>query len=173
MAQEIETKGVEYVKASDGRTIALVIRNDFNDYAAFPPYLDTEAEKAHLAAAYGNVDPEAERNTKAHMTADELPLQIIMLNRNPGAVVKPHYHLVTERPKNTTRHQIMICRSGKMRINVFSKEGDHVSDVELVPGDFILMYEGHSIEFLEPGTKAIEIKEGPFPESDEADKVDF
>lgn len=173
MTQEIETKGVEYIKASDGRTIAQVIRNDFDGYEAFPPYLDTEEEKAHLAAAYGNVDPEAERKTKAHMTADELPLQIIMLNRNPGAVVKPHYHLVTERPQNTTRHQIMICRAGKMRINVYSKEGEHVTDVLLVPGDLILMFEGHSIEFLEPGTKAIEIKEGPFPESDEADKVDF
>ncbi len=41
-----------------------------------------------------------------------------------------------------------------------------------LPGK-ILMFEGHSIEFLEKGTKAIEIKEGPFPESDAADKVDF
>ncbi|MDP7167527.1 MAG: hypothetical protein QF701_07190, partial [Nitrospinota bacterium] len=81
--------------------------------------------------------------------------------------------LVTERPTNATRHQIMLCRSGKMRINVYTKEGEHVKDVELDPGDLILMFEGHSIEFLEPGTKAIEIKEGPFPESDEADKVDF
>ncbi len=173
MSQEIETKGIEYIKASDGRTIAQVIRNNFDDYAAFPPYLDTEEEKAHLASAYGNIDPEAERKTKAHLTADELPLQIIMLNRDPGAVVKPHYHLVTERPQNVTRHQIMICRAGKMRINVYSKEGEHVTDVLLDPGDLILMFEGHSIEFLEPGTKAIEIKEGPFPESDEADKVDF
>ena len=95
------------------------------------------------------------------------------LNRNPGAVVNPHYHEVTERPTNTTRHQIMICRSGRMRIGVYAKEGDHAADVDLAPGDMILMYEGHRIEFLEPGTKAIEIKEGPFPETDEADKVDF
>ena len=46
-------------------------------------------------------------------------------------------------------------------------------DVDLEPGDLILMYEGHRIEVLEAGTKAIEIKEGPFPETDEADKVDF
>lgn len=173
MAQEIQTQGVEYVKASDGRTVALVIRGNFDDYAAFPPYLDTEAERAHLAEAYSGADPETERRTKAHMTADELPLQIVLLNRNPGAVVKPHYHLVTERPTNTTRHQIMICRSGKMRIGVYAKEGDHLREVDLDPGDLILMYEGHRIEFLEPGTKAIEIKEGPFPETDEADKVDF
>ncbi len=173
MAQEIETRGVEYIKAKDGRVLAQVIRNDFDDYAAFPPFLDTEAERAHLAEAYSGSDPETERRTKAHMTADELPLQIILLNRNPGAVVNAHYHLVTERPQNTTRHQIMICRSGKMRIGVYAKEGDHAADVELDPGDLILMYEGHTIEFLAPNTKVIEIKEGPFPETDEADKVDF
>ncbi|MBI3128116.1 MAG: hypothetical protein HYZ11_10970 [Candidatus Tectomicrobia bacterium] len=173
MAQEIQTKGVEYLHAKDGRTLALVIRGDFDDYAAFPPYLDTPEERAHLAAAYQGADPETERRTKAHMTADELPLQIVLLNRNPGAVVKPHYHLVTERPSNTTRHQIMICRSGRMRINIFSKEGDKAGSVVLEPGDLVLMYEGHSIEFLLPNTKAIEIKEGPFPITDEADKVEY
>ena len=63
--------------------------------------------------------------------------------------------------------------SGKMRVNVYTKEGEHLKDVDLDPRDLVLMFEGHSIEFLEPGTKAIEIKEGPFPESDAADKVDF
>ena len=173
MAREIEAAGIEYVKAADGRTLAQVIRNNFDDYAAFPPYLDSEEERAHLAEAYSGADPETERRTKAHMTPDENPLQIVMLNRNPGSVVNPHYHEVTDRPTNTTRHQIMICRSGRMRIGVYAKEGDHAGDVDLAPGDMILMYEGHRIEFLEPGTKAIEIKEGPFPETDEADKVDF
>ncbi len=35
------------------------------------------------------------------------------------------------------------------------------------------MYEGHEVEFLEDDTKLIEIKEGPFPETDEKDKVDL
>lgn len=173
MAREIEAAGVEYVRAADGRTLALVIRDHFDDYGAFPPFLDSEAERAHLAQAYAGADPETERRTKAHMTPDEAPLQIVLLNRNPGAVVKPHYHEVTERPTNATRHQIMLCRSGRMRIGVYAKEGTHAADVDLGPGDLILMYEGHRIEFLEEGTRAIEIKEGPFPETDEADKVDF
>ena len=36
MSQEIETKGIIYMKASDGRTLAMVVREDFDDYAAFP-----------------------------------------------------------------------------------------------------------------------------------------
>ena len=173
MSQEIETKGIIYMKASDGRTLAMVVREDFDDYAAFPPYLNTDEERAHLAEAYSGTDPEAERRTKAHLTPDELPLQVILLNRNQGAVVKPHYHLVTKRPENDTRQQIMICRAGKMRIHIYSKEGEYAGAAELNPGDLILMYEGHSIEFLTPGTKVIEIKEGPFPKTDAEDKVDI
>tara|TARA_Y100000590_G_C15106313_1_gene783195 strand:+ start:401 stop:604 length:204 start_codon:yes stop_codon:yes gene_type:complete len=67
----------------------------------------------------------------------------------------------------------MFCRRGSIKIGVYSKEGDYAGDTILSSGDLILMYEGHSIEFLEENTKAIEIKEGPFPETDEADKVDF
>ncbi|MFQ5896592.1 MAG: hypothetical protein ACE5JJ_12385, partial [Nitrospinota bacterium] len=157
---EVQCKGVEYYKAPDGRTVALVIRDGFDDYAAFPPYLSSEAEQAHLREAYAGSDPEEERQTKAHITEDELPLQIVLLRRKPGAVTKPHYHVVDERPRNATRHQIMLCKSGALRIGIYSKEGTHVDTVDLGPGDLILMYEGHSIEFLKPGTRAVEIKEG-------------
>jgi len=36
-----------------------------------------------------------------------------------------------------------------------------------------LMLEGHEVEFLEKGTRLVEIKQGPFPVTDEADKVDL
>ena len=138
------------------------------------PYLDSEEERAHLAEAYSGADPETERRTKAHMTPDENPLQIVMLNRNPGAVVNPHYHEVTDRPTNTTRHQIMICRSGRECESGSTPKRAIMPQTWIWrPATLILMYEGHRIEFLEAGTKAIEIKEGPFPETDEADKVDF
>ncbi|MDP6279156.1 MAG: hypothetical protein QGI11_11710, partial [Nitrospinota bacterium] len=95
-------------------------------------------------------------------------------NRPKGAVTKAHYHLVEERPSvNTTRHQILLCQRGKVRVGVFTKEGDYLGDAILNPGDLILMYEGHEVEFLEDDTKLIEIKEGPFPETDDKDKVEL
>ena len=57
-----------------------------------------------------------------------------------------------------------------MKIGIYSKEWEFAVDAILNSGDLILMYEGHSIEFLEENTK---VKEGLFPETDEADKVDF
>ncbi len=174
MALEVESKGVDYYKASDGRIIAIHVKGDFSDYAKFPPYLDTEEAKDHIRTAYAGQDIEEERNTKAHMTDDEIPLQVIVLNRPKGAITKAHYHVVEERPTvNTTRHQVLICQRGKVRVGVFTKEGEGLGDAILNKDDLILMYEGHEVEFLEDGTKLIEIKEGPFPETDEKDKVDL
>jgi len=42
-------------------------------------------------------------------------------------------------------------------------DNEHLTNVFLEPGDLILMAEGHQIEFLEPNTKVIEIKQGPIP----------
>ena len=173
MALEVDCQGVDYYKASDGRIVAMHIKSDFKDYAAFPPYLDTEEAKAHIRTAYAGQDIEDERNTKAHMTADELPLQIIILNRKKGATTKPHYHIVDERPQNTTRHQIVIVQRGSIKVGIYTKEGDHLGDPILRQNDLILMMEGHEVVFLEDDTKVIEIKEGPFPETDERDKVDL
>ncbi len=174
MTLEVESKGVDYYKAADGRVIAIHVKGDFSDYAKFPPYLDTEEAQEHIRTAYAGQDIDEERNTKAHMTDDEIPLQVIVLNRHKGAITKAHYHLVEERPSvNTTRHQILLCQRGKVRVGVFTKEGDYLGDAILNPGDLILMYEGHEVEFLEDDTKLIEIKEGPFPETDDKDKVEL
>ncbi len=174
MTLEVDCPGVDYYKAADGRIIAIHIKRDFGDYAKYPPYLDSDEAQEHIRTAYAGQSIEDERNTKAHMTDDEIPLQIIVLRRPKGAITKAHYHVVEERPSvNTTRHQVLICQSGSARVGVYTKEGDHLGDTILRKDDLILMYEGHEVEFIEDGTKLIEIKEGPFPETDERDKVDL
>ncbi|MBE3595777.1 MAG: hypothetical protein IMW86_01890 [Hydrogenibacillus sp.] len=164
---------VEEFRARDGRLIGLLVKGNFTDYESFPPFVHTESEVEHINQAYQVSDPLKERYTKAHVTADELPLQIVVLAREQGSRVKPHYHRNDEQPSTPTRHQIMICQSGAARIGLYTKEAEHVADVLIRRDDLILMCEGHSIEFVEPGTKLIEIKMGPFPGTDAADKVDL
>ncbi len=149
MTPEVESKGVDYYKAPDGRTVAIHIKGDFDDYAKFPPYLDTEEAKEHIRTAYAGQAIEDERNTKAH------------------------YHVVDERPTNLTRNQVMICQRGSARVGVYTKEGEHLGEAILRKGDIIHLQEGHEVEFLEDGTRLVEIKEGPFPETDDRDKVDL
>ncbi len=166
-----DTAHVKFFKARDGRTVAMLVRAGFDEYGQFPPFIETAAERAHLEKAYSREALERERETKAHLTDDEFPLQVILLNRDPGATTKAHYHVVERHPSLPTRHQVLLCQRGAARVGVYTKEGEHLGDARLGVGDLILMCEGHEVEFLERGTKLVEIKQGPFPETDEKDKV--
>jgi hypothetical protein len=157
--------------AADGRPVAMVVRSDFDDFGSHPPTFETDAEREWLREHYRVASPELERSTKAHLTADELPLQMTVLNRPAGAFVKPHYHLNEQPPAIETRHQVMVCLTGRARIGIFAREGDHLADADLGPGDFALLYEGHSIETLEDGTRLLEVKQGPMPRNPFDDNV--
>ena len=162
---------VEHYRAPDGRPVAIVVRGDFDDFASHPPTFATDEERAWLAEHYRVHSPELERETKAHLTADGLPLQVTVLNRPAGAFVKAHYHVNEGAAKSETRHQVMVCLSGSARIGIYAREGPHVADVDLATGDFALLFEGHSIETLVDGTRLLEIKQGPMPADPFADNV--
>ncbi len=164
---------VKHFYSNDGRMIGLLVAGDFSDYASFPPFVESETEKQHLEEAYHQVSAEREAQTKAHLTSDELPMQIVVLNRDPGAKVNPHYHVNDSPAQSDNRHQILICKQGLARIGLYTITGEHVDTIELRRNDLILMTEGHAIEFVEPDTCLVEIKMGPFPETDAADKVDI
>ena len=163
--------GVEYFHAPDGRPVAMLVPHDFDDFESHPPTFETDEEREWLKNYYRVESPELERRTKAHITADELPLQITVLARPAGAFVKPHWHRNERPPQTETRHQAMVCLSGSAKIGLFAKEGDHVADVVVGPGDLLLMYEGHSIETLEDGTRLLEIKQGPMPADPFGDSI--
>lgn len=166
---------VRYFRApDDDRVVAIYIGPDFDEYEKFPPFMRTEAEVEHVKKAYQLSDPMREVATKAHITDDSWPLQIIMLNRDPGGTTNAHYHASDEPlPSIPTRHQILLCQSGHAKVGVFTTAGQELGYVDLKPNGMILMAEGHSVEFIEPNTKLIEIKQGPFPGSDADDKVDI
>lgn len=172
-----ETRGnakqIEAYRARDGRLIGIYIPGDFSDHLSFPPFLATEEDRAHLAEAYQVSSVQRERETKAHITEDELPLQVVLLNRDAGAYVRPHYHSNETPARSDTRHQILLCQSGALRVGLYSREGERVGIVLLRPGDLVLATEGHSLEFAAPDTKIVEIKMGPFPGNDAADKIDL
>lgn len=175
MSAPADLKNVTYFNApDDDRLVAIYIGPDFDEYAQFPPFMADEAEIEHVRQAYQLDDPMREVATKAHITDDSWPLQIILLNRDPGGTTKPHYHAADEPLRDLpTRHQILWCQSGSAKVGVFTTAGHELGYVTLKQGALILMAEGHSVEFLEPNTKLVEIKQGPFPTTDADDKVDI
>ena len=149
----MDVSGVEIYRARDGREIGLVIRADFDDFASHPPTFDTAEERAWLERHYRVDSPELERRTKAHVTADELPLQVTVLNRPAGAFVNPHYHTNERSPQTATRHQVMVCLGGAVRIGLFATDGDHVEDG--APGEEVVGASLHHSPVAEPGDDSI------------------
>jgi len=147
--------GVQFYNAADGRPVGMLVPRDFDDFESHRPTFETEEEREWLKSYYRVESPELERRTKAHITDDDLPLQITVLARPAGAFVKAHWHRNEAPPTSETRHQVMVCVAGSARVGLFAKEGDHVADVVLEAGDMLLMYEGHSIETLEDGTRLL------------------
>jgi hypothetical protein len=163
--------GVQFFNAPDGRPIGMLVPHDFDDFESHRPTFETDEEREWLKSYYRVESPDLERRTKAHITDDDLPLQVTVLARPAGAFVNPHWHRNEAPPAGETRHQVMVCMSGSARVGLFAKEGAHVADVVLGPGDLLLMYEGHSIETLEDGTRLIEVKQGPMPEDPFGDSI--
>jgi len=175
LVAESGLRSVRYFRApDDGRVVAIYVRGEFDEFAKFPPFMETEEELKHVREAYRVSDPASERTTKAHITDNSWPLQVILLEREPGGTTMPHYHVPTEElPPLPTRHQILICQRGSARVGIFTKEGRALGDVVLKANDLVLMLEGHEVEFMEPKTRLIEVKQGPFPGTDADDKVDL
>ena len=73
-------KHVKYFRAPDDRRpVAIFISGDFDEFDKFPPFMETEEEIRHVREAYKIDDPLLERTTKAHITDNSWPLQIILL----------------------------------------------------------------------------------------------
>jgi len=175
MTESSSLKHVQYFPAPDDRRpIAIFISGQFDEFEKFPPFMETEEEIQHVREAYKITDPLLERTTKAHVTDNSWPLQIILLERDPGGTTLPHYHVPTEAlPELPTRHQILVCQSGKARVGIFTRQGQALGEVVMRPNDLVLLLEGHEVEFLDPGTRLVEVKQGPFPGTDSDDKVDL
>ena len=168
---QVDSDKVQYFKANDGRTVAVLVRGDMEEYSAFPPKIETQEDRAHMARHYDLSKIDMDTYTKAHLTDNELPLQVVLLNRESGSKVRPHYHKVLSSVSGESKFQLMMCQRGLGRIGVYTREGDHLGDVDLRPFDFILLMEGHSIEFIEENTKLIELKQGPFPDGGDAEDM--
>ncbi len=162
-------------RADDGRFIGIFVPADFEDFDAPGPAEQRLATDGGSAAALfrpamGGAPPRVRR---ARLTSEELPLQVLVIERPAGSRVTPHYHPQRSDGGTKTRHQVMLCMSGRARVGVYTKEGEHIDTAELGPRDLVLTAEGHSLEIVEPGTRIVELQLGPVNDADPHDRVEF
>ena len=105
------------------------------------------------------------------LTPDDHSFQLAYMNRKKGDMVPAHYHKKNEKIITDTT-EVLLVRSGKMKVTLFSSKLVPLKEFELGAGDLILMVSGgHRFEMLEQ-TELVEIKQGPYI-SKEKDKHIF
>jgi hypothetical protein len=87
--------------------------------------------------------------------------QLGYMKRDKGYVIPAHIHLSVERKVHYT-HEVLIIRSGKARIDIYTEsEVFHESHI-VETGDVVLLANGgHGITMLEE-TQILEVKQGPY-----------
>ncbi len=103
-------------------------------------------------------------------TPDDFSQQLAYMNRPKGYIIDPHVHNLVDR-KVTLTQEVLLIRSGKVRVDFFDDEKNYLESRILMQGDVILLAAGgHGFEMLE-ASEMIEVKQGPY--SGDQDKVRF
>lgn len=103
-------------------------------------------------------------------TKDSDTLQLGYMRREKGYEIRPHIHRSVPRQVEFT-NEVLVIKSGKVRVNFYDDAQVYQSSVDLDQGDFILLAEcGHGFEMLEE-SEIVEVKQGPY--AGEADKLRF
>ncbi len=99
---------------------------------------------------------------------DDDYVQVLSWNYEEGKKLNAHQHLTA--PRATTRTQeVVVVLSGRLRADVYDPHRHPVANVLVGPGEFmVFLAGGHGFEIVEPGTRILEIKNGPYlgPEVD-------
>ena len=103
-------------------------------------------------------------------TPSDYSQQLGYMKHARGHVIPAHVHNPVTREVHFTR-EVLIIKSGRVRVDLYTEEQSYVESVILAEGDVILLASGgHGFEMLET-TEMIEIKQGPYAGDD--DKTRF
>lgn len=103
-------------------------------------------------------------------TPNDFSQQLAYMNRPAGYTIAPHIHNRVPREVYYTQ-EVLFIKKGKVKIEFYDNDRNHVNTCVLLTGDVILLAAGgHGFEMLEP-TEMIEVKQGPY--AGEHDKTRF
>jgi len=103
-------------------------------------------------------------------TPNDFSQQLAYMNRPAGYTIAPHIHNKVPREVHYTQ-EVLFIKKGKVKIEFYDNDRNHVNTSVLVTGDVILLAAGgHGFVMLEP-TEMIEVKQGPY--AGEHDKTRF
>jgi hypothetical protein len=91
----------------------------------------------------------------------ESSFQFGLLAHGAGFSEPPHYHKPFRR-EVTDLQQMFVMQHGRVMVELYSDNGDLLREIELGPGDAIVLIHGvHALRVLED-FQAVSVKQGPF-----------
>ena len=103
-------------------------------------------------------------------TPGDFSQQLGYMNRPAGYVIPPHVHNPVAREVHFTK-EVLIIRSGKVRVDFYDDEQHYLESRILNQGDIVLLaFGGHGFKMLE-ASEIIEVKQGPY--AGDGDKTRF
>lgn len=89
-------------------------------------------------------------------------LQLGSIHRTAGCIIPAHTHVGAHRQTQGTQ-EVLILRSGWIKVTFYTSSGEMVTSRELVGGDVVMLVSGgHRVEFIEE-SDILEVKQGPYP----------
>lgn len=99
----------------------------------------------------------------------ESSFQFGLLAHEAGFVEPPHYHKAVSRTIDDLQ-QMFVVQRGVVVVDLFADDGEKLREIEMGPGDAIVLIHGvHAIRVLED-MQCISVKQGPYL-GEENDKV--
>ncbi|MBX3048322.1 MAG: hypothetical protein KIT46_05085 [Anaerolineales bacterium] len=99
----------------------------------------------------------------------ESSFQFGLLAHEAGFVEPPHYHKAVSRTIDDLQ-QMFVVQRGVVVVDLFGDDGEKLREIEMGPGDAIVLIHGvHAIRVLED-MQCISVKQGPYL-GEENDKV--
>lgn len=96
--------------------------------------------------------------------------QLGYMNRPQGYIIPPHVHNPVARKVQYTK-EVLIIRSGKVRVDFYDEDQNYLESRILNKGDIVLLaFGGHGFEMIE-SSEIVEVKQGPY--AGDEDKTRF
>ena len=119
-----------------------------------------------------NQDFDSQEVERLNLGDTEDFLQIALLNIKNPKVYQSHKHIFRGvKFDKIMAQEAWFVITGKVLVNYYDLNDELIQNAVLTAGDLSITYSGgHGYEILQPGTKVIEFKTGPY-EGPELDKV--
>lgn len=128
--------------------------------------------KENLLGIVISAEQRAKADSIDFFTSNESSLQLGIMSRSKGYIVKPHVHKSVRREIHQTQ-EVLLIRFGNCLITFYNEAREIVEKIKVCTGDVVMFVNGgHAIEMLEE-TEILEVKQGPYLGELDKDRFEF